>query len=57
MDAGFYAQGVERLCAARGLGFSISARLTSRLQTAIDGLPPSAWQSYPWEDDAQIGTK
>ena len=53
MDAGFYARDVERLCVARGLGFSISARLTSRLQPAIDALPPNSWQSYPWEDDAQ----
>ena len=53
MDAGFYAQGVERLCVARRLGFSISARLTSRLQAAIDALPVTAWQSYPWEPDAE----
>ena len=52
-DAGFYAQGVERLCVARGLGFSISAKLTSRLQAAIDARPESTWQSYPWEPDAQ----
>ena len=52
-DAGFYAQGVERLCVARGLGFSISARLTSRLQAAIDALPGSAWQPYPWEEGAE----
>ncbi len=30
MDAGFYAQGVEHLCVARHLGFSISAKLTNR---------------------------
>jgi len=52
-DAGFYAQGVERLCVARGLGFSISAKLTSRLQAAIDALPAGAWQPYPWEQDAE----
>ncbi|TMQ62388.1 MAG: IS1380 family transposase [Candidatus Eisenbacteria bacterium] len=53
MDAGFYAQGVERLCVARGLGFSISAKLTSRLQAAIGALPASSWQSYPWEEGAE----
>jgi hypothetical protein len=53
MDAGFYAQGVERWCVARGLGFSISAKLTSRLQAAIDALPDHAWQRYPWEDEAE----
>ena len=53
MDAGFYAQGVERLCVARRLGFSISAKLTSRLQAAIDALPDHAWQRYPWEEDAE----
>ena len=52
-DAGFYAQGVERLCLTRGLGFSISAKLTSRLQAAIDAVPTSDWHSYPWEEDAQ----
>lgn len=53
MDAGFYAQGVEHLCVARHLGFSISARLTSRLQAAIDALPASTWQPYPWEDETE----
>jgi hypothetical protein len=53
MDAGFYAQGVERICIARHLGFSISARLTSRLQAAMDALPASAWQPYPWEEEAE----
>ena len=53
MDAGFYAQGVEQICVARHLGFSISAKLTSRLQAAIDARPVSAWQSYPWEEDAE----
>ncbi len=53
MDAGFYAQGVERLCVARRLGFSISAKLTSCLQAAIDALPGSAWHAYPWEEDAE----
>ena len=53
MDAGFYAQGVERLCVARGLGFSVSAKLTSRLQAAIGALPASSWQAYPWEDGAE----
>ena len=53
MDAGFYAQGVERLCVARHLGFSITAKLTGRLQAAIDALPESVWQTYPWEEDAQ----
>lgn len=53
MDAGFYAQGVERLCVARRLGFSISARLTNRLQAAIGALPATAWHSYPWEDGAE----
>lgn len=53
MDAGFYAQGVERFCGARQLGFSITAKLTTRLQTAIDALPESAWAPYPWEEDAE----
>jgi hypothetical protein len=53
MDAGFYAQGVERLCVAHRLGFSITAKLTGRLQAAIDALPASAWRCYPWEDDAE----
>jgi hypothetical protein len=53
MDAGFYAQGVERLCVARGLGFSISAKQTSRLRTVMGALPANAWQAYPWEDGAE----
>lgn len=52
-DAGFYAQGVERLCVARGLGFSITAKLTSRLQAAIDAVSATAWQPYPWEEGAE----
>lgn len=53
MDAGFYAQGVERTCIAHHLGFSMTAKLTSRLETAIDALPESAWQAYAWEEEAQ----
>lgn len=53
MDAGFYAQGVERLCVARHLGFSITAKLTRRLQAAMDALPVGAWQPYPWEEGAE----
>ena len=52
MDAGFYRQGVERFCVARQLRFSITAKLTARLQAAIDALPPSAWHPYPWEEGA-----
>ena len=40
-------------CEKRGLGFSITAKLTKRLQAAISALPEEAWQTYPWEDDAQ----
>src|SRR5206468_6447235 len=50
MDAGFYARQVEQLCVTRGLGFSISAKLTERLRPAIDALPESVWSAYPWED-------
>jgi len=53
MDAGFYARQVEQLCVTRGLGFSISAKLTERLRPAIDALPESAWSAYPWEDEAE----
>ena len=53
MDAGFYAREVEGLCVHRGLGFSISAKLTQRLRPAIEALPERAWQSYPWEEEAE----
>ena len=53
MDTGFYAQGVEHLCVARQLGFSISAKLTSHLQAAIDARPARVWQAYAWETDAE----
>lgn len=53
MDAGFYARPVERFATDRGLGFSISARLTQRLRAAIEALPPGAWRSYPWEEEAE----
>jgi len=53
MDAGFYSKRVECLCVTRGLGFSISAQLTSRLHAAIGALPARAWQSYPWEQGAE----
>lgn len=53
MDAGFYARDVEQFCGARTLGFSISAKLTARLRTAIDALPEGAWAAYPWEADAE----
>lgn len=54
MDAGFYGQPVERFCVERGLGFSITAKLTQRLRTAIATLPATAWQSYPWESNAEF---
>jgi hypothetical protein len=53
MDAGFYAREVVRFCEQRALGFSISAMLTEPLQAAICALPERAWQTYPWEEDAQ----
>lgn len=53
MDAGFYSQTVESFCVARKLDFSMSAKLTKRLKSAIGALPAQAWQSYPWEEDAE----
>ncbi len=53
MDAGFYGKSVERFAVERGLGFSISAKLTSRLRTRIEALPAEAWTAYPWEEGAQ----
>jgi hypothetical protein len=53
MDAGFYAREVVCFCEKRALGFSITAKLTKRLQAAISALPEEAWQTYPWEDNAQ----
>jgi hypothetical protein len=53
MDAGFYAREVVAFCEERALSFSISAKLTKRLQAAIDALPESTWQSYPWEEEAE----
>jgi len=53
MDAGFYARNIESFCGTRGLRFSISAKLTSRLVKAILALPETAWQIYPWEEGAQ----
>ncbi|OGP81574.1 MAG: hypothetical protein A2Y95_11715, partial [Deltaproteobacteria bacterium RBG_13_65_10] len=53
MDAGFYNREVACFCEKRALGFSISARLTKRLQAAISALPEEAWKLYPWEEDAQ----
>ena len=44
---------VEQLCVTRGLGFSISAKLTERLRPAIDALPESVWSAYPWENEAE----
>lgn len=53
MDAGFYGKPVERFCVERGLGFSISAKLTARLRAEIEALPAGAWASYPWEEEAE----
>jgi hypothetical protein len=53
MDAGFYARDIESFCVKRGLKFSISAKLTSRLVKAILALPETAWQVYPWEEGAE----
>jgi len=53
MDAGFYGQPVERFAVERGLGLSISAKLTGRLRAEIAALPAEAWTSYPWEDEAE----
>jgi len=53
MDAGFYARDIESFCVKRGLKFSISAKLTSRLVKAILALPETDWQVYPWEEGAE----
>jgi hypothetical protein len=53
MDAGFYDRQVEAFCVSRDLHFSISARLTSRLQKAIDRVPANRWHAYPFEEEAE----
>jgi Transposase DDE domain group 1 len=53
MDAGFYSREIESFCVEGKLKFSISAKLTSRLREAIAALPETAWQSYPWEENAE----
>jgi hypothetical protein len=44
---------IEGFCVDRKLEFSISAKLTARLKSEIAELPAEAWQSYPWEPDAE----
>lgn len=53
MDAGFYDREVERFCLRRGLRFSITARLTTRLRKVIEALPGERWRRYPFEEEAE----
>ena len=54
LDAGYYAWDVVAYLLKKSLGFSISSRLSSALRRAIERIPPSAWASYPWEEDAEF---
>lgn len=53
MDAGFYAREIVEFLLARGLEFSISARLTDALRRAVEHLPETAWKAYPWEEGTE----
>jgi hypothetical protein len=54
MDAGFsYSRDIDSICMAQGLRFSLSDKLPSRMVTAIQALPETSWQVYPWEDGAE----
>lgn len=53
MDAGFYDRRIVDYLAAAGHGFSISAKLTSRLLAAIVDIPDEQWKMYPWEEHAE----
>jgi hypothetical protein len=53
LDAGFYNRDVSGFAEQRGLGFSISARLTSALMKRIDARPDESWRTYPWQEDTE----
>jgi len=53
MDAGFYSRLIVEASLARGLEFSITAKLTSALRCAIERVPDTQWRTYPWEDGAE----
>lgn len=53
LDAGFYSREMVTGLLDRGLDFSISARLTTVLRDAIDGLSEDRWKVYPWEEEAE----
>ena len=65
-DSAFYAKTVIAACRRRGVRFSITTRIDTKIRTACDGIPETAWIDirYPqaiydedtgrWISDAQI---
>lgn len=52
-DTGFYSHKLEQVCRERGVEFSFSARMTSKLHAAIHEVPEENWQPYAWEQGAE----
>jgi hypothetical protein len=53
MDAGFYSCEIVETLLAKRLEFSITAKLTSALHHAIEGVPARCWRPYPWEEGTE----
>jgi hypothetical protein len=53
MDAGFYRRDIVEYLLGHSIQFSISAMLTSALRRAIESIPLSHWNPYPWEDGTE----
>jgi hypothetical protein len=53
MDAGFYCRDIITYLLKKSIQFSISAKLTSALRRAIEGIGEKCWRPYPWEDGTE----
>ena len=52
MDSGFYNKKIIAYLLDKGVEFSVSGKLTTALNRAIEAVGPDQWKPYPWEKDA-----
>ena len=52
MDSGFYNKAIITYLLAKGVEFSVSGKLTTALNRAIEAVGADQWKPYPWEENA-----
>jgi hypothetical protein len=52
MDSGFYNREIITCLLSKGVEFSVSGKLATALNRAIEAVTRDQWKFYPWDKDA-----